>query len=71
MKIPSKTQNCFIVGSFLLAFLECLVRGKCLTAQMWAYYINRNHPITYASLVDAVMLHHYVSTNNETKTTYL
>ena len=32
-----------------------------LTAQTWARYINKNHPISDSSLVDAVMLHHAVS----------
>ena len=33
-----------------------MVRGKWLTAYMWACYINRNHPLLDASLVDAEML---------------
>ena len=37
------------------------VRGKCLMAQMWGHYINKNHPLSNSSLVDAVMLHHSVS----------
>ena len=37
------------------------VWGKRLTAQMWALYINRNHPLSDYPLVDAVMLHHAVS----------
>ena len=44
-----------------------LVRVKWLTAQVWARYINKTNPISDSSLVDAVMLHHDVSTNNETK----
>ena len=28
---------------------------------MWAYYINKNHPLSYSSLVDAVMLNNDVS----------
>ena len=32
-----------------------------LTAQTWARYINKNHPLSDSSLVDAVMLHHAVS----------
>ena len=38
-----------------------MVWGKWLTDQMWARYINNNHPFSDSSLVDAVMLHHAVS----------
>ena len=48
-----------------------LVRVKWLTAQVWDRYINKTHPISDSSLVDAVMLHHDVSTNNEIEITYL
>ena len=41
--------------------LERLVRDKWLTAQMWARYINKNHPLSDSSLFDAVMLNHAVS----------
>ena len=69
-KLLPKTKNRFIVDSFCFASLYCLVWGKWLTDQMWACYINRNNPIADASLVDAVMLHHAVSKNNEIKITY-
>ena len=70
-KLSPKTQNPFIFGSFLLAGLYRLVRSKWLTAQMCDRYINKNHHISDASFVDAVVLHHTVSTNNEIKITYL
>ena len=70
-KLPPKTQNRFIVDSFRLAGLDRLVRGRWLTAQVWDRYINKNHPLSDDSRVDAVMLHHAVSTNNEIKITYL
>ena len=38
-----------------------MVRGKWLTAQMWAHYINKNHPLSDSYIVYAVMLHHDVS----------
>ena len=38
-----------------------MVRGKWLTAQMWARYINTKHPLSDSFLVDDVMLHHAVS----------
>ena len=38
-----------------------MVRGKWLTDQMWACYINKNRPLSYYFLVGAVMLHHDVS----------
>ena len=37
-----------------------MVWGKWSMAQMWARYINKNHPISDSSLVDAVILHHAV-----------
>ena len=40
-----------------------MVRGKWLTAQMWARYINKNHPISSSSNFDSGMLHHAVSYN--------
>ena len=64
-KLLPKTHNWFIVDSFCLAGLDRLVQGKWLAAQMWARYINKNHPLSDASLVDAAMLHHAVSINNE------
>ena len=67
MKLPPKTHNRFIVNSFCLAGLDHLIWGKWLTSQIWARYINKNHPISYDSLVDAAMLHHDASTNNEIK----
>ena len=70
-KMSPKTQNRFIVGSFCLAGLYRLVQGKWLTSQMWDRYINNNHPISDASLVDTVMLHHAISTNNYIKIAYL
>ena len=30
-------------------------------AHMWAGYINKNHPFSDASIIDATMLHHVVS----------
>ena len=63
-KLSPKILNPFIFDSFFLAGLYRLFWGKWLTAQMWAHYINNNHPILYASLVDAVMLYHAVSKNN-------
>ena len=60
-KLPPKTHNWFIISSFRLVVLDCLVWGKLLTAHMWARYINKNHLLLGASLVDAVMLHHDVS----------
>ena len=30
---------------------------------MWSHYISKNHPLSYISLVDAVMLHHAVLYN--------
>ena len=38
-----------------------MVRGKWLTAHIWAHYINNNHPLSDYFRVDAVMLHHAVS----------
>ena len=38
-----------------------MVRGKWLTSQMWDCYINKNNHLSDSSLVDAVMLHRYVS----------
>ena len=70
-KLLPKTQNLLIVDSFFLASLHRLVRGEWLTAQMWACYINKNHTLSDLSIVDAAILHNSVSTNNETKTTYL
>ena len=70
-KLSPKTQNRFIVDSFGLAGLYRLVWGKWLTDQMWDRYISKNHHISDVSLVDAVMLQHTVSTNNEIKTAYL
>ena len=66
-KLSPKIQNRFIVNSFFLAGFYRLVRGKWLTAQIWGCYINKNHTISDASLVDAMMLHHAVSKNNEIK----
>ena len=66
-KLTPKTQNQFIVESFRLAVLDRLVQGKFLTAQMWACYINKSHPLSDASFVDAAMLHNSVSTNNKIK----
>ena len=40
-----------------------MVRCKWLMAQMWDHYINKNHPLSYSSLVDSVMLHHDVPYN--------
>ena len=57
-KLLPKMQNRFIVDIFCLAGLDRLVWGKWLTVQMWAHYINKKHPILYAYLFDAVMLHH-------------
>ena len=37
-----------------------MVRGEWLTAYVWARYINKNHPLSYTSHVDAVMLYHAV-----------
>ena len=59
------------MNSFCLADLERLVQGKWLVNQVWARYINKNNHISDASLVDAAMLHHSVSTNNIIKITYL
>ena len=42
--------------SFRLARLDHLARGKWLTAQMWARYLNNNDYISDYSLVGAVML---------------
>ena len=38
-----------------------MVRGKWLTAQMWAHYIKKNHHISDSSVVDAVILYDAVS----------
>ena len=38
-----------------------MVRGKLLTANMKAHYINKNHPISDSPLVDTVMLYYAVS----------
>ena len=70
-KLSSKTHNRFIFNSFCLAGLYRLVRGKWLKDHMWDRYINNNHRFSDASLVDYLMLHHDVSTNNEIKITYL
>ena len=69
-KLPPKMQNRFIVDSFCLAGLDRLVQVRWLTNQMWSRYVNKKHPLSDASLVDAAMLHHAVSTNNEIKITY-
>ena len=66
-KLSPKTQNRFIVNGFCLEALYCLVQGKWLTDQMWDRCINKNNPLSDASLVDAVMLNHAVSKNNEIK----
>ena len=58
------------VGSIVLAGLYRLVWGKLFTAHIWDRFINNNHPLSDASLVDDVMLHHAVSNNNEIKITY-
>ena len=70
-KLSPKIQNRFIVDSSCLAGLYRLIRGKWLMAKMWALCINKNHPLSDASLVDAAMLHHAVSKNNEIEITYL
>ena len=66
-KLLPKTQNQFIVDSFLFSGLYRLVPGKWLTDQIWARYINKKNHFSDASLVDAVMLHHSVSKNNKIK----
>ena len=66
-KMSPKTHNRFIFDSFYLAGLYRLVRGKWLTAQMWAYYINKNNSLSDDPLLDDVMLHHAVSKINEIK----
>ena len=48
-----------------------MVWGKWLTDQMWARYINNNHPFSDSSLVDAVMLHHAVSYDPTLRNLYL
>ena len=60
-KLSPKTHNLLTVNSFCLECLYRLVRGKWLTAQMWARYIKNNNHLSDAYLVDAVMLHHAVS----------
>ena len=70
-KLSPKIQNWFIVGSFCLEGLYRIVWSKWLAAQIWARCINHNHPLSDASLVDDVMLHHDVANNNEIKITYL
>ena len=70
-KLLPKMHNRFIVNSFCLVSFYRLVWVKWLTAQMWAHYINKNHPLSDASIVDAVMLHHDGSTNDEIKVIYL
>ena len=37
-----------------------MVKGKLLTAHLWDRYTNKNHPILYFYLVNAMLLHHYV-----------
>ena len=48
-----------------------MVWGKWLTAQMWACYINKNHPLSDSSLVDYVMLHHSMSYDTTLRNLYL
>ena len=38
-----------------------MVRGKWFMDKMWDRHTNKNHLLSYYSLVDAVMLHHDVS----------
>ena len=38
-----------------------MVRGECLTDQMWDHQTNNNHTLSDSSLVDAVILHSSVS----------
>ena len=54
-------HNWFIVNSVCLAGLNRRVWGKWLKSQMWSRYNNNNHPLSYASLVDATILHHDMS----------
>ena len=61
MKLPPKTKNRFIVSNFLLKSFNRIIPGKWLTDQMWYHYINKNHTLTDYSLVDPLMLHHYMS----------
>ena len=63
-KPPPKTQNQFIVNSFRLAGLDRFVQSKWLTYKIWDSYINKNHPLSDASIFDDVMLNNAVSTNN-------
>ena len=56
---------------FFLAGLYRMFWGKWLTDQIWARFVNNNHPLSDAPLVDAVMLNNDLSNNNEIKITYL
>ena len=38
-----------------------MVLGKWFTDQMWDRYINKNHPLSYLSLINALILHHDMS----------
>ena len=38
-----------------------MIPGKWLTDQMWSHYTNKNHPLSDDSLVETLMLHHYMS----------
>ena len=67
-KLLPKTDNRWNVDHFRLAGLDCLVLGKWLTDHMWGHCVNKNHTLSYSSLVDTAMLHHSVSNNNKIKT---
>ena len=38
-----------------------MVQGKWLVSQMWAHYINKNHPLLDYSIIAVGMLHHAAS----------
>ena len=75
-KLHPKIQNRFIVDwlivdSFCLAGLDRIVWGKGLIGHMWACYINKNHPLSDASIVDTTMEHHDVLYNPTLQHIYL
>ena len=45
--------------------------GKWLKSQMWASYINKNHPLLDSPLVDVVIIHHAASYDPTLQQLYL
>ena len=56
-KPQPKQRNAAIVDVFRRAGLDTLVRGKWLTAPMWARYINAFHSLADGTLVTGDNLH--------------